>query len=688
MKKAVHHASSCRQWLRHSPVLSLLQPLAAVLYNLLLAYIVYFIARMAFLAENYSLFADNLTLPHFMEMLRGGIMFDTSAILYTNALWVVLMLLPVSRKENPVYQKVCRWVFVVVNVLALVINLGDSVYFQYTMRRTTTTVFNEFQNETNLGGIFLQEAVSHWYFFLLTAIVAWGLYRLYFSPRLHYRYLNWKLYAIVTLLSLAAFAPFCVAGMRGGWTRDIRPITISNANNYCDRPTETGLVLNTPFALIRTLGKNIFQVPDYFSNKEELEAVFNPVKAPGNSGDSGCSGYSGESGESGEPRIPGFRKKNVVVIIIESFGREYIGAYNRHIPGYKGFTPFTDSLIERGGALTYRYSYCNGRKSIDGMPSILSSIPMFVEPFFLSPYSTNSVSGIADCLNGKGYTTAFFHGAERGSMGFMAFARATKFKEYYGREDFVADPHTRGDADYDGWWGISDEPFMQYFCRKMTEMQQPFMTALFTLSSHHPFRVPDPYKDMFPEENPDMPIYKVIRYTDMALQHFFASASRQPWFGNTVFAITSDHSNMTAHEEYRTDLGGFCSPVIFYDPTGEMGSGMVDAIAQQTDIMPTILEYLGYDKPYLSFGVDLLSTPAEETWAVNYLNGIYQYVKHGYVLQFDGENTRAVYALDDRLMKNNLVGKVPQQNAMELELKAIIQQYMERMTENRLLPID
>ncbi len=645
----------------------LLQPLASVLWGLLLAYVVYTIARLAFLAENYSFFADNLSAAHLSELLWGGLVFDTSAILYTNALWVVMMLLPVSRKENTRYHRVCRGVYWTVNMLALTVNLCDAVYFQYTLRRTTTTVFNEFQNETNLTGIFAHEALSHWYFFLLAAAVGFGLWKLYRTPALDYRTLSWKPYAVATTLSLLAFAPFCVAGMRGGWTRDIRPITISNANNYCDRPTEAGLVLNTPFSLIRTIGKNNFEVITYFQDKQELEALFNPIHRP-----------TGQKPQ---------RRKNVVVIIIESFGREYIGAYNRHLDGgrYQGFTPFTDSLIAHG-ALTFTHSYCNGRKSIDGMPSILSGIPMFVEPFFLSPYSINHVSGLADCLGSKGYQTAFFHGAERGSMGFLAFARATKFKEYYGREDFKADPRTRGDADFDGWWGISDEPFMQYYCQKMSDMPQPFMTALFTLSSHHPFRVPAAYQDVFKEENPDMPIYKVIRYTDMALQHFFASARRQPWFQNTVFAITSDHTNMAAHEEYRTDLGGFCSPVIFYDPSGEMGSGMVDAIAQQTDIMPTILEYLGYDRPYLSFGIDLLSTPADETWAVNYLNGIYQYVKHGHVLQFDGRQTVGVYSLDDRLMKHNVAGHLPQQPQMERELKAIIQQYMERMTENRLTP--
>lgn len=644
----------------------LLFPLVAVLVNLAIAYVVYFVARVTFLAENWNTFASNLSWSHCFELLKGGLVFDTTAILYTNALWVVMMLLPVSRKENPTYQNVCRWLFLVVNTLAFVINLADSVYFQYTMRRTTTTVFNEFSEENNLGNIFLQEALHHWYFFLLTAVVVYGMAKFYAQPRLNYRQIDARRYAVVTSLSLLALVPFCIAGMRGGWTRDTRPITISNANNYCDRPTEAGIVLNTPFSLIRTIGKNLFEVPDYFADAQDLEEVYTPVHHP--------------TPQQPSPTIP----KNVVVIILESFSKEYIGAFNRHLEGgnYKGYTPFVDSLIQH--SLTFRHSYGNGRKSIDAMPSILSSIPMFVEPFFLSPYSNNAVSGLADCLNGKGYETAFFHGAERGSMGFMAFARATKFQKYFGREDFVADQQTQGDKAYDGWWGISDEPFLQYMNLKLSETQQPFMATVFTLSSHHPFRVPEPYKDTFKEE--EMPIHKVIRYADHALRKFFASARRESWFQNTIFIITADHTNMSNYAEYKTDLGGFCVPIIFYDPSGEMGIGMQDAIAQQTDIMPTILEYLDYDKPYLSFGKDLLNTPVEDTWAVNYLNGIYQYVKNGYLLQFDGTKTTAVYSLKDSLMQHNLVGKVPQQAQMERELKAIIQQYMERMTQNRLIP--
>jgi phosphoglycerol transferase MdoB-like AlkP superfamily enzyme len=217
----------------------------------------------------------------------------------------------------------------------------------------------------------------------------------------------------------------------------------------------------------------------------------------------------------------------------------------------------------------------------------------------------------------------------------------------------------------------------------MSEFRQPFVSAVFTASSHHPYAVPEEYKDVYPEEG--IVIHKCIRYTDNALRRFFETARRQPWYENTLFVITSDHTNLSDHAYYQTDLGGFCSPVIFFDPGGGITPGMRDGIAQQTDIMPTVLGYLGYDRPYVAFGCDLLATPAADTWAVNYLNGIYQYVKGDYLLQFDGRNTKAVYRYrTDSLLKENLVGHVAEQGQMEREVKAIIQQYMTRMVENRL----
>ena len=146
----------------------------------------------------------------------------------------------------------------------------DTVYFRYTIRRTTTTIFQEFSNEGNIGKIFLEELVAHWYYFLLVIFVVLLLYKLYIAPqqyldKLKEKGLSIRWYYLIMPISLLSFVPFCVAGMRGGWT-DIRPITISKATAYCDRPSEIGIVLNTPFSLIRTIGKNKFEVVKYYPN--------------------------------------------------------------------------------------------------------------------------------------------------------------------------------------------------------------------------------------------------------------------------------------------------------------------------------------------------------------------------------------------------------------------------------------
>lgn len=644
---------------------SIFSPLTATLWNLLLAYTVYFLARLLYLLENYSYFEQGLTFSHLSELFAGGLMFDTAAIIVSHLPYILLTML------TP-WQKVAKIYFVVVNGLALALNLADAVYFQYTMRRTTTTVFGEFSNEGNLGSVVGTELLSHWYFVLAAAVIICLLWRFYAMPAAKTPGQKWWKWYGVQLLLLLLSAPLIVGGIRGGFTKAVRPITISNANQYANRPIEAALVLNTPFSLYRSIGKNVFTVPAYYEDEAEMEAVYTPNHDPAEQ-------LQGAGADSLKAETQPFVKKNVVVLIVESFGREYIGALNKDLEGgrYKGYTPCVDSLIAH--STTFRYSFCNGRKSIDGMPSILSSIPMFVEPFILTPASMNDFTGLAGILAKEGYETAFFHGAQNGSMGFEAFARKTGFLHYFGRTEYEA---AHGTDDFDGTWAIWDEPFMQYYAEEMNRLKPPFMTALFTASSHHPFVIPEKYRKQFPEEH--IAIQKCIRYTDMAIGKFFQTAARQPWFQNTIFVLTSDHTNMSDHAEYQTDLGGFCAPIIIFDPSHPEGQ-VHDKVAQQIDILPTVLGMLGYPKPYFGFGIDVLQAKAEDTWAVNYLNGIYQYVRYGHVLQFDGRQTKAVYALTDSLMKENLAGQVREQPLMERELKAIIQQYMERMTQNRLL---
>lgn len=641
-------------------------PLLTVVCNLVLAYVVYFVCRIVFLLTNYSSFSDNLTAGHLMEMLRGGFLFDSSAIMYTNVLWIVMVLFPLHLKETPTYRKVCKWLFVVVNSLAVVMNLCDCVYFQYTSRRTTSTVFSEFSHEGNLAGIFGTELIRHWYLLLIGVVLIYALWRLYLSHNLKRHTICWWRYSLATLVSILLMVPCILGGMRGGLAHSVRPITVSNANQYVNHPTEAAIVLNTPFSLIRTIGKNVFEEPKYFTDEKQMLSYYSPIHQPD----------------------PGtvMNKKNVVVLIVESFGREYIGSLNRDLDGgkYHGYTPFVDSLLTH--SLTFEYTFANGRKSIDAMPSTLSSIPMMVEPFFLTPASMNDLTGLAGMLHDKGYYSAFFHGAQNGSMGFEAFARATGYDKYFGRTEYNADPKGGGDADFDGMWAVWDEPYLQHVVRMVNGFKQPFVASVFTASSHHPFKVPEQYAATFKDEG-GQPIHKCVRYTDMALRKFFEAASKQPWYKNTVFVLVADHTNQNTHLYYKTDQGLYSIPIIFYTPDGSLETGMKQGvIAQQIDVLPTLMGMLGYDKPYIAFGCDVLHTPAAQTWAFNYNNGVYQYFKGDFLLQFDGQKTKALYRFKtDPLLKQNLAGKLPIQSQLENELKSLIQQYMHRMTTNTLI---
>lgn len=619
--------------------------------NVLLVLALYSLLRVGCYAVNTDMF-PNVSAAHLWEMLCGGVRFDLTAVLYLSSLYVIGMLLPLPAKwrENSIYQRVLAWLFLVPNALGLIVNTIDIVYIRFTDRRTTCTFFTEFANDDNLWRIAAQGFVEYWYVTLM-GIVALVLLFLFTRKRVSVSGGQPAWYYVRETVLFAVTIYLCVIGIRGGFGRYTRPITISNAMQYTDAPRESALVLNTPFSLMKSLENQQYVEPQYFS-AEELPKHMNPVQC--------LNGYYSAPTD------------NVVVIILESFSKEYIGFYNRDIAGYEGYTPFLDSLLEQ--SVTYEYSYASGRKSIDAMPSILSSIPMLIEPYVVTPYSTNKVSSIADCLKKKGYQTAFFHGAPNGSMGFQAYARSAGFDKYYGMDEF-------GDKSaYDGTWAIWDEPFLQYYARTMTEMKEPFMTAVFTASSHHPFKVPEEYEGRF-KKGPK-PIHEAVGYGDYALRRFFETASQQPWFEHTLFVLTADHTNELTLPEYTNAKGLFEVPIAFYHPNSTYFKGHRNEVVSQTDIMPSVLMYVDYDEPFVAFGEDALTTTKTHPYAVCYNAPLYQIFSDSLLVQFDGEQVVGVYDFrEDPCLRNNIVENVkPQRIASMVDyLKAYIQQYIHRM---------
>lgn len=599
-----------------------------------------------------------MTWDRMFTIMLGGLKFDLAAVLYLNSLFILLTILPLTFKFHPIYQKVLHYIFIITNGIGLAINIADIVYYRYTLRRTTISVLSQFENEQNFGALFFSFLVDYWYGFVFFILILYLFIQLanqikVSGPQLKNK---WAFYGSAVVLMPVIIYLF-VGGVRGGFRHSTRPITISNAAEFATIPKDINLVLNTPFALMRTARANVIEKVNYYSSEEALAEVYTPLHVPSDTA--------------------AFKYDNVVIIILESFSKEFVGAYNKNmgIENYKGYSPYIDSLI--GKSLAFQYSLSNGRKSIDAMPSVICSIPSIEVPFVLSHYSGNKVNSLASLLKEKGYSTSFFHGAPNGSMGLQAFANLSGFDKYYGMTEY------NNDDDFDGIWGIWDEQFLQYFANTLNTFKEPFYSTLFTVTSHPPHILPEKYKDTF--EGGPLPIHKTIEYTDYSVKRFMETASTMPWFKNTLFVFTADHATAAIHYQvYNSSWGYYSIPLFFYHP-GSDWSTFSDDIVQQIDIMPSVLGYLNYDKPYIAYGRNIFD-PSVEPFAFNYADNVYQAFIGNYLLQYDGKKSVALYDFkNDKGLKSNLVHEMPEVvEKMEIKLKAFIQQYNNRMVDDNL----
>ena len=110
-----------------------------VLTNILLAYVCYECCRLAFLAENWSLLNANLTWGSFLTMSRGGLLFDTAAICFTNSLYLLLALLPFGQGKRAL-RVAAKWSYLIPNTIAVVANLMDSALMSLPSSRTKVTL--------------------------------------------------------------------------------------------------------------------------------------------------------------------------------------------------------------------------------------------------------------------------------------------------------------------------------------------------------------------------------------------------------------------------------------------------------------------------------------------------------------------------------------------------------------------
>ncbi len=540
-----------------------MQILRRLLLQTLLLLTVYEAVRVLFWLINRAQFDDSshqLLLQAFFH----GARYDLAAIVLTNAALFLFYLLPCP-------QRWFRWQELstalgsgLINGFFLAVNIVDVEYYRFTGKRFTRDSFRIAQD---ILSQIVQLAVYYWYYTLLILLIAAGIG--YLTAKILRRTSRDKPWShavgaviILALLSLAG---------RGGWqTKPLIP-----AQAYAGDTGSLGiLILNSSFTLLKSSDKALLQSYNWMTDEEARRILLN----------------NGQGSSIALQKRP----RNIVLMILESFGKEYVFPPN----GQPSFTPFLQSLALKGSY--FPNAFANGRRSIDALPAILAGIPAWMEaPFITSPYQTNRVQGYPSILKEQGMRTQFFHGGDNGTMFFDVMADRFGFEQYVGAREYPAS------NDHDGRWGIFDEPFLQYVVKRLGEDGRAFFASIFTLSSHHPYTIPLAYKDRFPKGQ--LEIHESLGYADLSLQKFYASAQKQSWFQDTLFVFTADHTQKTQFPEYETVLGHYRVPLLFImndQPLPFLGREMP---VQHLDIMPTVLDALGVEPTSHSrFGSSLL----------------------------------------------------------------------------------
>lgn len=547
------------------------------------------------------------------------------------------------------------WVYFSTNLIAYATNFVDFIYYKYTFTRSTMASLESISQEPNKAGLIFSFTQDYWHVFLLFFLCAYVWIRLY--KKINVRevvHANKLKYFGSSVVALILVSILTIGGIRGDFKHSTRPINLVDASRHVITPEHANIVLNTPFAIIRT-----FNTADFKKRKgvsqEIINKTFQPIKQ-----------YDNEVS----------KKPNIVLIIVESFGREYTGSFNkeRNIENYISYTPFIDSLANH--SLIFPNAYANGRKSIHAMSSILAGIPSFKTAYTSSPYANKKIASSISALNEMDYDTSFFHGAPNGSMGFLGFGNVLGYDHYYGMTEY------NNNADYDGIWGIWDEPFLDFTADILSKKKEPFMGTIFTVSSHTPYIIPEKYEGKFPKGNIDM--HQCIGYTDFALKKFFNKVSKEPWYQNSVFVITGDHSNQIYYSEYSKIVNRFGLPILIFDPSGKY-SGVDNTLAQQIDIYPTLMAITGYKKPFRSWGKSLVSDTIQSSFVITHTGTNLLFLRDNLIYMGNDDKALGLYHMEDKGLTHNLMSeKKEETEQMKGMANGFMQDYMNRIIEGRL----
>ena len=614
-------------------------------------------ARGIYLAWNWDLL-HKFPAAKLLSALAIGLRFDASAAGFLCVVLLPIALVPLAVNTSRQRWNVYAGLLLALTLPLLVLTIADSELVRAVGRRTaTSSLFLYGESDWRVSGIVRQ----------FTALVVAGLALASVWTFLVLRGRRWVIdaEARTTLpradsassliwsagLLLVSAAVLTIA-IRGGLT-NAKPLGVVHTH---PEPQLDNLALSTPFVLIKSLNSDKLPRMRFFANRRELLAHMNgaPIAPPLLQGSATAT------------------PPNVVVLVMESLSLGYMGEIN----GVPGYTPFLDELTHR--SLFFPNAWANAMRSMEGIPAVIGGVPALgKEPLLGSSYAATQFAGLGTVLAQRGYDLAFFHAANRGSMYLDQFAARAGFTHYYAREDY---PNPKDD---DGAWGTFDEPYFQHVAQRIEQMRQPFGVVVFSLTAHHPFKVPPELADQFPDG--PLPILKTIAYSDYALRRFFATVQTRPWFANTLFVITGDHGFLPYLPKYDNDLGRWRVPLILYQPGRTWPKADLRQPVAQIDIVPTIADLIGAPQGAHNLLAKSAFEPGERTVVLRRENSLFVVgAEHFLFYPLNGEAPQ-LYRIEDPGRQSPLSGREDIREHLTRRAQASLQYFNDGLLAGTLL---
>jgi phosphoglycerol transferase MdoB-like AlkP superfamily enzyme len=290
-------------------------------------------------------------------------------------------------------------------------------------------------------------------------------------------------------------------------------------------------------------------------------------------------------------------RPNVLLIVWESFTARAVP----RLGGLSGATPVFDSLAGEG--LLFRRVYAAGDRTEKGLAALLAGAPTVPNGSILTiPSKSGSLPMLSRDLKAAGYATGFYYGGELGFANLRSFVRAGGFDRVIGKEDFPR-------STWQSKWGAHDDVVADRVLADLGDTPAPFFVTWLTQSSHEPFDVPGPVR--VAGADGESRFLNSLAYTDQVLGALLRRAAREPWWDHTLVVIVADHSKRLERTDaavpYKSAASWYHIPMLWTGGALERG-GIVDRLASQTDLAPTLLGQLGLPgSERYRFGRDLFS---------------------------------------------------------------------------------